>query len=60
VRNANQLAPLEAVGAVVHKMPVTATNLAEAAATYGRAFPPRFDVVHLGIGEAVSELFGEH
>jgi 6-phosphogluconolactonase len=51
MRNANQLAPLEAVGAVVHKIPVTATNLAEAAAAYGRMFPPRFDIVHLGIGD---------
>jgi 6-phosphogluconolactonase/glucosamine-6-phosphate isomerase/deaminase len=51
VRNANQLAPLEAVGAVLHRMPVTATNLAEAAAAYGRALPQRLDVVHLGIGD---------
>jgi 6-phosphogluconolactonase len=51
VRNANQLAPLEAVGAVVHLMPVTAANLAVATVAYGRAFPLRFDVVHLGLGD---------
>jgi 6-phosphogluconolactonase len=51
VRNANQLAPLEAVGAVMHRMPVTATNLADAAAAYGRALPPRLDIVHLGLGD---------
>jgi 6-phosphogluconolactonase len=51
VRNANQLAPLEAIGAMVHQMPVTTADLAEAAAAYCRAFPPRFDVVHLGLGD---------
>jgi 6-phosphogluconolactonase/glucosamine-6-phosphate isomerase/deaminase len=51
VRNANQIAALEAIGAVLHKMPVTATNLAEAAGAYGRALPQHLDIVHLGIGD---------
>jgi 6-phosphogluconolactonase len=51
VRNANQLAPLTAVGAHVHLMHVTAIHLAGAAIGYGAALPRRVDVVHLGLGD---------
>jgi 6-phosphogluconolactonase len=51
VRNANQLAPLEAVGAVVHRMPVTSPDLAQAAESYGANLPRHLDVVHLGLGD---------
>jgi 6-phosphogluconolactonase/glucosamine-6-phosphate isomerase/deaminase len=46
-RNAAQLAGLPWT---VHEMPVTADDLAAAAARYARGLPDRFDVVHLGIG----------
>jgi 6-phosphogluconolactonase len=46
-RNANQLA--DGPG-VVHLMPVTAPDLAVAAAAYAAELPERFDVVHLGMG----------
>lgn len=46
-RNANQLAALPAR---LHLMPVTATDLAAAAAEYAAGLPARFDVVHLGVG----------
>jgi 6-phosphogluconolactonase/glucosamine-6-phosphate isomerase/deaminase len=49
-RNANALAALAAVGARIHEMPVTADDLAAAAAQYAAGMPERFDVVHLGVG----------
>jgi 6-phosphogluconolactonase/glucosamine-6-phosphate isomerase/deaminase len=47
-RNAGQL---DALDGHVELMPVTATDLAEAAARYGQGLPDRFDVVHLGLGD---------
>ena len=49
-RNAGQL---DAVPGHVHLMPVTvpAMELTTAAAQYGAGLPPRFDVVHLGLGD---------
>jgi 6-phosphogluconolactonase len=35
----------------VHLMPVTEPDLDRAAAAYARRLPPRFDVVHLGLGD---------
>ena len=49
-RNANALPALADVGARIHEMPVTADDLAAAAARYASALPDRFDVVHLGVG----------
>ena len=46
-RNAGQLVDLPCT---VHLMPVTATDLAGAAADYDATLPQRFDVVHLGMG----------
>lgn len=46
-RNANQL---DGVPGEHHLMPVTAPNLARAAAAYASELPDRFDVVHLGMG----------
>jgi 6-phosphogluconolactonase len=46
-RNANQLAGLRGRH---HLMPVTAKDLRRAAARYARTLPPRFDVIHLGMG----------
>jgi 6-phosphogluconolactonase/glucosamine-6-phosphate isomerase/deaminase len=46
-RNANQLAD---VPGTHHLMPVTAPDLAAAAAEYAAGLPERFDVVHLGMG----------
>jgi len=46
-RNANQLA---GVPGTHHLMPVTADDLAAAAAQYAAGLPDRFDVVHLGMG----------
>ena len=46
-RNANQLAD---VPGTHHLMPVTAADLAAAAAEYAAGLPDRFDVVHLGMG----------
>lgn len=47
-RNALQL---DVLPGVVHPMPVSADDLALAAAEYGRGLPDRFDVVHLGLGD---------
>lgn len=47
-RNAGQL---DALPATAHLMPVTADDLAAAAASYARSLPDRFDVVHLGLGD---------
>jgi 6-phosphogluconolactonase/glucosamine-6-phosphate isomerase/deaminase len=47
-RNAGQL---DVFDGRVKLMPVTATDLASAAARYGRGLPDRFDVVHLGLGD---------
>ncbi len=47
-RNAEQLAVLPVA---VHRMPVTADDLAAGAADYARSLPERFDVVHLGLGD---------
>lgn len=49
-RNANALDALRVAGATVQPMPVTADDLAAAAAHYATALPARFDVVHLGVG----------
>jgi 6-phosphogluconolactonase len=46
-RNANQL---EGFPGEIHLMPVTASDLARAAAAYAAELPDRFDVVHLGMG----------
>jgi 6-phosphogluconolactonase/glucosamine-6-phosphate isomerase/deaminase len=46
-RNANQLG---AVPGRHHLMPVTAADLAVAAAEYAAQLPDRFDAVHLGVG----------
>jgi 6-phosphogluconolactonase/glucosamine-6-phosphate isomerase/deaminase len=46
-RNANQLV---GVPGEHHLMPVTAPDLARAAAAYADELPDRFDVVHLGMG----------
>ena len=37
--------------AVLHAMPVTATDLDAAAARYSASLPERFDIVHLGMGD---------
>jgi 6-phosphogluconolactonase len=50
-RNARQLEPLQAAGAIVHLMRVAATHLAGAAMDYGGTLPRRLDVVHLGLGD---------
>ncbi len=50
-RNANQLAPFEALPCRVRTMPVTAGDLRAAARRYGAGLPKRFDVVHLGLGD---------
>ncbi|WP_051062923.1 6-phosphogluconolactonase [Ilumatobacter nonamiensis] len=47
-RNAGQLAILPATA---HVMPVTAADVDVAAADYAARLPPRFDVVHLGLGD---------
>lgn len=47
-RNANTLAALPGRH---HPMPVTASDLASAAARYARSLPARFDVIHLGMGD---------
>jgi len=39
------------VDAVVHPMPVEATDLEAAAARYATSLPPVLDVVHLGLGD---------
>lgn len=49
-RNADQLAPLAALGCDLRLMPVTATDLPAAARRYAAGLPAQFDVVHLGIG----------
>ena len=49
-RNAGQLEKLSD-RCVVHLMPVTAGDLRDAARRYGAGLPPRFDVVHLGVGD---------
>jgi 6-phosphogluconolactonase/glucosamine-6-phosphate isomerase/deaminase len=49
-RNAGQLEKLSDL-CVVHLMPVTAGDLRGAARRYGAGLPPRFDVVHLGVGD---------
>ena len=46
-RNANQLAGMPGE---IRLMPVTADDLAAAAAEYAAGLPARFDVVHLGMG----------
>src|SRR5262245_38519780 len=46
-RNANELAGLPGRH---HLMPVTAKDLRRAANRYAATLPPRFDVVHLGMG----------
>jgi 6-phosphogluconolactonase/glucosamine-6-phosphate isomerase/deaminase len=46
-RNANQLAGFPGRH---HLMPVTAKDLRRAAARYAATLPPRFDVIHLGMG----------
>lgn len=46
-RNASQL---DVLGARVHPMPVTASDLDQAARAYGEGLPERFDLVHLGLG----------
>ena len=46
-RNANQLAGFAGRH---HLMPVTAKDLRRAAARYAAGLPPRFDVIHLGMG----------
>jgi 6-phosphogluconolactonase/glucosamine-6-phosphate isomerase/deaminase len=46
-RNANQLAGFPGS---LHLMPVTAKDLRRAAARYAATLPPRFDVIHLGMG----------
>ena len=46
-RNANQLAGFPGRH---HLMPVTAKDLRRAAARYATTLPPRFDVIHLGMG----------
>ena len=47
-RNSRQL---EVLPAIVHPMPVTASDLDAAAADYASSLPERFDVVHLGLGD---------
>jgi 6-phosphogluconolactonase/glucosamine-6-phosphate isomerase/deaminase len=49
-RNAIQLEDLSG-RCVVHLMPVTASDLRGAARRYATRLPPRFDVVHLGVGD---------
>ena len=49
-RNAEQLTTL-AGRCRVHTMPVTAADLRAAARRYAAGLPPRFDVVHLGVGD---------
>jgi 6-phosphogluconolactonase len=50
-RNAGQLGVLAAAGADVHLMPVTASDLIAATATYAAGLPHPFDVIHLGLGD---------
>ena len=50
-RNASQLNGLFAAGATIHLLPVTAADLAQAAETFAKLLPDRFDVVHLGLGD---------
>ncbi|HTH06793.1 MAG TPA: 6-phosphogluconolactonase [Ilumatobacteraceae bacterium] len=50
-RNAALLEVLGEVGAVVHPMPVTASDRPAAAREYAASLPAQFDVVHLGIGD---------
>jgi 6-phosphogluconolactonase/glucosamine-6-phosphate isomerase/deaminase len=47
-RNAGQLAGMPCP---VRLMPVTSTDLVEAARAYARTLPDRLDVVHLGLGD---------
>jgi 6-phosphogluconolactonase len=37
--------------ATVHPMPVTATDLSAAAGRYAELLPPKFDMIHLGLGD---------
>lgn len=50
-RNANQLAPFDALPCRVRPMPVTAGDLRAAARRYAATLPGRVDVVHLGLGD---------
>jgi 6-phosphogluconolactonase/glucosamine-6-phosphate isomerase/deaminase len=50
-RNAGLLDVLRPCGPTIHLMPVTATDLASAAAGYAALLPQRLDVVHLGLGD---------
>lgn len=50
-RNAGLLRDLPLPPRHVHLMPVTAARLGAAAARYACGLPPRFDVVHLGLGD---------
>ena len=47
-RNANHLA---VIPAFTRLMPVTGADLRRSARQYGAKLPPRFDVVHLGLGD---------
>ncbi len=50
-RNARLLQGLPLPRAQVRLMPVTARHLSSAMRRYGAGLPPRFDVVHLGLGD---------
>ncbi|MDO8390754.1 MAG: 6-phosphogluconolactonase [Actinomycetota bacterium] len=50
-RNAGLLQALPVLPRQLHLMPVTAAHLDAAAARYAASLPPRFDVVHLGLGD---------
>lgn len=50
-RNANQLLALRAAGATVHLFDVNNPSTETAINAYRLVLPPRFDVVHLGLGD---------